>query len=125
MRNRRRQIRKKKYVSLFRTMKVARLLIWSGNDVLFFSADEQFTMSRKQVDLSIEMAPDARRNYIAGFSIGLLMKLDITHCILLGLIVYASFGELKTYPQIKDLSEYIQRWIDDLQKQEPIQLYQD
>lgn len=116
---------KKKYFSLFRTMKVARLLIWSGNDVLFFSADEQFTMSRKQVDASIEMAPEARRNYIAGFSIGLLMKLDITHCILLGLIVYASFGELKTYPQIKDLSEYIQRWIDDLQKPESIQLYQE
>lgn len=116
---------KKKYFSLFRTMKVARLLIWSGNDLLLFSAEEQFVMSRKLVDPGIEMAPDARRNYITGFSIGLLMQLDVAHCIILGLITYASFGELKACPQLKDLSEYIQRWIDDLQKPESIQLYQD
>jgi hypothetical protein len=116
---------KKKYVSLFRTMTVARLLIWSGNDVLFYSADEQFTLSRKQVDPDIEMAPDARRNYITGFSIGLLMQLDVTHCILLGLIVHASFGELKAFPQVNNLSEYIQRWIEDLEKPEAIQLYKE
>ncbi|WPU90926.1 hypothetical protein SNE25_16525 [Mucilaginibacter sabulilitoris] len=116
---------KKKYISLFRTMKVAQLLIWSGNDVLLFSEQEQFIISRKQVDPGIEMSPDARRNYSTGFSIGLLMQLDITHCILLGLIVYASFGELKACPQLTDLTEYIQRWIDDLQKPGSIQLYED
>jgi hypothetical protein len=106
-------------------MDVAGLMIWSGNDVLFFSQEQQFVLSRKKVDTSIEMAPDARLNYITGFSIGLLMQLDIAHCILLGLIVYASFGELKTCPEEKDLCDYIQRWIDDLEKPGSIQLYED
>jgi hypothetical protein len=116
---------KRKYFSMFRTMNVARLVIWSGSDVLFFSEEQQFILTRKQVDQSIEMAPDARQNYITGFSIGLLLDLGIEHCIILGLIVYAAFGELKGCPEQKDLSEYIQRWIDDLQKPESIHLYQD
>ncbi|HEY4288662.1 MAG TPA: hypothetical protein VGN00_16265 [Puia sp.] len=116
--------RKRNYFSIFRTMNVDRLLIWSASDVIFFSNEQQFMLSRKHVDLSIEMAPDARQNFIAGYSLGLLMQLDIAHCILLGLVVYASFGELKQYPEQKDLSKYIQLWIEDLQKTESIHLYQ-
>ena len=110
---------------MFRTLNVARLLIWSANDVIFFSNEQQFMLSRKQGDLTEETAPDARQNFIAGYSLGLLVDLDVAHCILLGLIVYASLGELKKSPEQNDLSKYIQQWIEDLQNTESIHLYQD
>ena len=117
--------RKRNYFSMFRTLNVAHLLIWSANDVIFFSNEQQFMLSRQQGDLSLEAAPDARQNFIAGYSLGLLMHLDAAHCILLGLVVFASFAELKRYPEQKDFSQYIQQWIEDLQNTESIHLYQD
>ena len=116
---------KKKYFSIFRTMSIARLLIYSANDAVLFSDQQQFVLSRKKVDQNIEIASNARQNFIAGYSIGLLMRLDIGHCIALGLIVFGAHGELKARPEQKDLDAYIQSWIQDLQKPESIQLYRD
>jgi hypothetical protein len=52
------------------------------------------------------------------------MRLDIGHCITLGLIVFAH-GELKSSPKRKDLYAYIRNWIQALEKSEEIHLYQD
>jgi len=116
---------KKKYFSIFRTMNIAQLLIYSANDAMLYASDQQFVLSRKRVDHRIEIAPDARQNFIAGYSIGLLMRLDIGHCIALGLIVFGACGELKSSPEQKDLYAYIQSWIEDLQQPEEVQLYQE
>jgi|GEM_PF-589151 len=116
---------KKKYFSIFRTMNVTRLLIYSANDAIVYSEGEQFVLSRKKVAQNIEIASDARQNFITGYSIGVLMRLDIGHCIALGLIVFACLGELKSTPERKDLCGYIQNWMQDLEKPEQIQLYQD
>jgi len=117
--------RKKNYFSLFRTMNLAHLLIWSADDVILFSNEQQFMLSRKHGDLTMEMSPDARQNFIAGYSLGQVMHLDVAHCILLGLVVFASFGKLKKDPEVEDLSKYIQQWIEDLKNSESIHLYQD
>ncbi|MDB4920267.1 MAG: hypothetical protein JWQ54_2250 [Mucilaginibacter sp.] len=116
---------KKKYFSIFRTMNITRLLIYSANDAILYADDQQFVLSRKKVDSSIEIASDARQNFIAGYSIGVLLQLDIGHCIALGLIVFGSHGELKSSPERKDLYAYIRNWIQDLEKSAEIQLYQD
>ncbi|HJP63088.1 MAG TPA: hypothetical protein VJ844_06575 [Mucilaginibacter sp.] len=116
---------KKKYFSIFRTISVAQLLIYSADDAILYSDNQQFVLSRKKVDHNIEIASDARQNFIAGYSIGSLMRLDIGHCIALGLIVFGCHGELQSEPERKDLYSYIQSWIRDLQKPEDIQLYQD
>jgi len=116
---------KKKYFSIFRTMNVANLLIYSANDAIVYSDDQQFALSRKKVDQSIEIASDARQNFIGGYCIGVLMGLDIGHCIALGLIVFGSHGELKSCPELNDLYAYIQSWIEDLEKPEDMRLYQD
>jgi hypothetical protein len=116
---------KKKYFSIFRTMSIANLLIYSANDAILYAEGQQFVMLRKKVDYNIEIAADARQNFIAGYSIGVLMQLDIGHCIALGLIVFGCLGELKSSPEQKDLHAYIQSWVDDLQKPEEIQLYED
>ena len=117
--------RKKNYFSMFRTLNLAHLMIWSADDVIFFSSDQQFMLSRKRGDLTIETAPEARQNFIAGYSLGLLMHLDVAYCILLGLAVFSSAGELRKYPEQKDLSKYIEQWIEDLKSTESIHLYQD
>ena len=115
---------KRKYFSIFRTMSVDRLLIYSVNDAILYSNDQQFVMTRKLVDQSIEIAQDARDNYVAGFTIGLLQKLQIEHCIALGLIVFGAQGEYKRDPDQAALLAYIESWIADLEKPDAINLYQ-
>ena len=115
---------KRKYFSIFRTMTVDRLLIWSANDALVYSEDQQFVLTRKVVDQDIEIAEDARDNFIAGFTVGLIMQLDIRYCIALGLIVFAAHGENNSSPGKDDLLAYIEKWIFDLNKEESISLYQ-
>jgi hypothetical protein len=114
----------KKYFSIFRTMDISRLLIYSANNALLFSRDQQFVLSRKKVDDTVEISSNARQNFIAGYSIGLLKHLDIAHCIALGLIVFGVHAEPNTDPGQKDLLLYIQQWIDDLEKPESIHLYE-
>jgi hypothetical protein len=87
---------KRKYVSIFRRMNIARLLIYSANDAILFTKQAQFVLNRRKVAPAVEMATDARQNFIEGFSIGLLLQLDAVHCIALGLIVFGSYGELRT-----------------------------
>ncbi|UOQ69437.1 hypothetical protein [Hymenobacter volaticus] len=114
---------KKKYFSIFRTMRITRLLIYSAYDTLLFTSQKQFVLARKRVAPNVELAPEARQNFIAGFSFGMLLRLDIAHCIALGLIVFGSYGEVETSPAPEDLLAYIDRWQEDLQKPDSIHLY--
>jgi hypothetical protein len=115
---------KRKYFSIFKTMTVDQLLIYSANDALVYSEDQQFVLTRKVVDYNIEIAKDARDNFIAGFTIGLILQLDIRYCIALGLIVFGSRGENNSSPDKDDLLAYIEKWIIDLNKEDAISLYQ-
>ncbi|MDB5150234.1 MAG: hypothetical protein JWQ57_4254 [Mucilaginibacter sp.] len=114
----------KKYFSIFRTMNISRLLIYSSDNAILFSPDQQFVLSRKKVDHNVEIGSNARQNFIAGFSIGLLKHLDIAHCIALGLIVFGCYGEFNNQSDQQDLLLYIQKWIEDLQKPETLHLYE-
>jgi hypothetical protein len=105
-------------------MTVDQLLIYSVNDALVYSEDQQFVLTRKVVDYNIEIAKDARDNFIAGFTIGLILQLDIRYCIALGLIVFGSRGENNSSPDKDDLLAYIEKWIIDLYKDDVISLYQ-
>ncbi|GAB4029002.1 hypothetical protein [Spirosoma sp. KNUC1025] len=115
---------KRKYISLYRTMSISRLLIYSANEAIVLSKNEHFVLARHRVPESIELAPDARQNFIAGYCLGLLFRLDVAHCIALGLVVFGSAGELNSSPARQDLLVYIDRWIEDIQKPETIYLYQ-
>lgn len=115
---------KRKYISLYRTMSITRLLVYSANEAIVLSKNEHFVLARHRVPQSIELAPDARQNFIAGYCIGILFKLDVAHCIALGLIVFGTTGELNSSPARQDLLVYIDRWIEDLQQPDTIYLYQ-
>ena len=115
---------KRKYFSIFRTMNIERLLIYSANNAILFTRQQQFVLTRRKVAPTIEMATDARQNFIEGFSIGLLLHLDMPQCLALGLIVFGSYGELNARPKQQDLLTYINLWIEELQKPATLYLYQ-
>ncbi|MGI4865155.1 MAG: hypothetical protein ACRYFZ_14625 [Janthinobacterium lividum] len=115
---------KKKYFSIFRMMRITRLLIYSANEVLLLTNQQQFVLARHKVAASIELGAAARQNFIAGFSLGMLLRLDAAHCIALGLLVFGSAGERQASPAPQDLLSYIEQWQQELQKPEAIQLYE-
>jgi hypothetical protein len=115
---------KRKYFSIFRTMAVGQLLIYSANDALVYSEEQQFMLTRKVVDQKIEIAENARDNFVAGFAVGLILQLDIKYCIALGLIVFGSHGENNSNPDKDDLLAYIEKWIVDLNNEDIISLYE-
>ncbi|MFD1141173.1 hypothetical protein ACFQ4C_08640 [Larkinella insperata] len=115
---------KRKYLSIFRTMNITRLLIYSTTAAILISNQEQFGLARQKVATSLEMAADARQYFVEGFSMGLMLHLDLATCLLLGLIVLGSQGEQGTQPDQNALTSYINRWIEDLQKPETMYLYQ-
>lgn len=115
---------KKKYYSLFIMLRITRLLIYSADNVILFTNQQQFVLTRRRVETCVEMATDARQHFVAGFSLGVLLQLDIAHCITLGLIVFGSYGELSASPERRDLLAYIDRWEQDLQKPAAAHLYQ-
>ena len=105
-------------------MTVDQLLIWSANDAIVYSEEQQFVLTRKAIDYNIEIAKDARDNFVAGFAIGLIMQFDIKYCIALGLIVFGSHGEKNSNPDKDDLLAYIEKWLTDLNIEDTIKLYQ-
>lgn len=115
---------RRKYFSIFRTMSIYCLSIYSFTDVIVFTEDQQFVLARQKADHSIELAKDARDNFVAGHSSGLLMQLDIAHCISLGIAVFVTMGEKNNTTNQKDLLTYLEHWIADLDKPENSLLYQ-
>ncbi|PUZ22713.1 hypothetical protein DCC81_19975 [Chitinophaga parva] len=116
---------RRKSVFIYRTMGVDRLLVYAADHVILYSNDTQFSMIRQVVAQSVEYRPDARNIFIAGFSIGLLLRLSMPHCIALGLIVFGAQGTGASIPDQQALLDYIDQWIDELNKPDThIYLYQ-
>jgi hypothetical protein len=115
---------KRKYFSIFKTMSIYCLAIYSADDVIIFNEEQQFIMARRVTNNEIELAEDARDNFVAGYSIALLMHLDMLHCMALGLAVFGARGENKINCNQKDLIAYLERWIADLDKSENSPQYQ-
>lgn len=115
---------KKKCFSILRTMNINRLLIYSVNNVILFSEDRQFIFARRDLDQIAEIAAEARDKFITGFSFGLLSKLDIQHCIALGLSMLGVQIEMNTPPGAAELVSYIEKWIADQDQNNDRYLYQ-
>lgn len=116
---------KRKGVSIYRTMGVDRLMVYGADHVILYANDAQFSMIRQVMDTNVEYRPDARNIFITGFSIGLLLRLSMPHCIALGLIVFGAQGEGASIPDQAALLGYIDQWIAELNKPDTgIYLYQ-
>ncbi|SEJ59897.1 hypothetical protein SAMN05216327_113203 [Dyadobacter sp. SG02] len=115
----------RKCISIFRTLNVTRLLVYSASKAVLFSEQQQFTLARMRAAPVLEMATDARQNFITGFSMSLLLQLEIAHCVAFGLVVFGSFGERSGRLDQKNLLAYIDQWIDDLERPDTMHLYQE
>jgi hypothetical protein len=120
---------KKKFVSIFRTIHIDRLLVYSATQAMLFTQHTQLLLARKKVAPTLEVAPEAREHFIEGFCIGLARQMDIVRCVALGLIVFGSRSETGRAAERFDVArqqffDYIDQWADDLQQQEIMYLYQ-
>jgi len=115
---------KRKYFSIFNTIGITRLLIYSTNSAMLFSSDQQFILSRKIVDSRVELGNNARQNFISGYSAGLLKETGIPHSIALGLIIFGASGLYTRLPDLASVQSYINDWVADLEKPDSIFLYQ-
>lgn len=115
---------KRKFVSIFRTINIDRLLVYSATQAMLFTRHTQLLLARKKVASTFEIAPEAREHFIEGFCLGLARQMDIVRCLALGLIVFGSRSEMGSGAARQGFFDYIDRWTDDLQKQEIMYLYQ-
>jgi len=115
---------KRKFVSIFRSINIDRLLVYSAMQAMLFSRHSQLLLARKKVAPSFEIAPQAREHFIEGFCMGLAREMDIVRCLALGLIVFGSRSENGPSATRQELFDYIDRWMDELQQQEIMYLYQ-
>jgi hypothetical protein len=125
---------KRKFISIFRTINIDRLLVYSATQAMLFTRHTQLLLTRKKVAPSFEISPEAREHFIEGFCIGLVRQMDIVRCLALGLIVFGSRTEIhsdearqgatRQGATRQGLVDYIDQWADDLQQQEIMYLYQ-
>lgn len=119
---------KRKYISIFRTINIDRLLVYSATQAMLFTRHTQLLLARKKVASSFEIAPEARDHFIEGFCVGLVRQMDVVRCLALGLIVFGARTEIPSGVERQDaargLLDYIDQWVGDLQQQEIMYLYQ-
>lgn len=115
---------KRKYISIFRTINVDRLLVYSSTQAMLFTRQTQLLLARRKMAPSLEIAADAREHFMEGFCIGFVRQLDIVRCLALGLIVFGSRSEQGADLDQNALIGYIDQWADDLQEEETMFLYQ-
>lgn len=102
-----------RYQSIFQSMKVDRLVVYSAGNAMLFSSDVQFQLNAS-VTRGRGVSQQAKDNFNAGYVLGLLLQLDVASCLALGLSVYGVFLEQGTSPNRSTLIAYMQRWIESL-----------
>lgn len=98
---------KEKHLSLFNTMSIDSLVVFYGHRSTQFSRDGQVQLTGRS-PLSIREVANARGRFSAGYQLGLLLGLDPTHCIALGLAVSGA-GHSSGAGSVQVL-QYIQDW---------------
>ncbi|RBQ06785.1 hypothetical protein [Pedobacter miscanthi] len=115
---------KLKYFSIYNTIGVSRLLIYSTSSAILISHEEQFILSRKVENAEVELGNNARVNFISGYSAGLLFGHSLPQSIALGLIVFGACGKYENLPDLDAVQSYISGWVSDLERYDSIYLYQ-
>jgi hypothetical protein len=100
---------KEKYRFLFNTMNIDVLLILHSNRAELFSRDWQFDLAGRSLVGIRE--PNARVRFSVGYQLGLLLQLEIPHCIALGLIVSEVYTDQASGPGSKLLLDYMHDWM--------------
>ena len=106
---------KEKCRYIFNAMLIDRLLIYTVNHAMLFSKLQQFELKGRTLNNTGKLSQDVKDHFNTGYSVGLLLQLDISYCIALGLSVSGAYLESGTSPDREALLSYIKRWIGELE----------
>jgi hypothetical protein len=104
-----------KYFFLFNTMRIDVLLILCATGVRLFSKDQQFDFAGSPVS-NFHTHPYSWEFFDAGFRIGLLLRLDISHAIVLGQVFSYVCRVNTLMPMTRLLLQRIESWMSMLMK---------
>ena len=107
------QDEREKYLFLFNSIRTDVLLILRGNHAMIFSRDWQFDLAGGRLD-SIHQRMYTVDSFTAGYQLGLLLQLQIPHCIALGLAVSGLYTDEAPRQDSKVLLAYINDWMTEL-----------
>jgi len=100
---------KEKYQLQFETMHIDTLLIFHNNGVRLISKEMQFDFAGRSLN-NMHTYPHSKDFFLAGFRLGLLLRFDIPHAIVLGLVVSGAYRENASLPTSQTLLTYIDDW---------------
>ena len=104
---------KNKYLSIFNTMNVEHLVIYSDDHAMLFSKQDHFEIARRK-SANVQVTNDLRDSFCAGYGLGLQRKLEISHCVALGMTVSGTYAESGTTPDKEALLSYLGKWIAEI-----------
>jgi hypothetical protein len=90
-------------------MRIDVLLIAGDNRTLLLSKDGQFDLAGRPFN-KINVPGDSKDYFDAGYQLGLLLHLEIPHCVALGLAVSGAYAAQASRPDSKALFTYINDW---------------
>ena len=105
---------KNKYLSIFNTMNVEHLVIYSDDHAMLFSKQHHFEIAR-HVSENVRVTNDLRDSFCAGYGLGLQRQLEISHCIALGMTVSGVYAVSGTTPDKEALLSYLRKWIAEVE----------
>jgi hypothetical protein len=104
-----------KYLSIFNTMNIDALVIFSANSTVLFSKEQRFEFAGKT--LNNVNTSGARDYFDTGYQLGSLLQLKIPHRVALGLAILGTYLQNISVPNQTMLLNYIKEWITELKVQ--------
>ena len=105
---------KNKYLSIFNTMNVEHLVIYSDDHAMLFSKQYHFEIARRKPN-NVQITNDLRDSFCAGYGLGLQRQMEISHCMALGMTVSGAYAESGTTPGKEALLSYMEKWITEIE----------
>lgn len=111
---------REKHLFLFNTMSIDVLLIQDDNRTVLLSRDGQLDLAGRPI-LQLDRPRDSREYFYAGYELGLLLHLEVPHCVALGHAVAGVTRMPAARLDSKALFTYIKDWMADLHPDEVLQ----
>ncbi len=102
-----------KYQFIFDTLHISHLLIYAADHATLITDQQQYQFSGRSFG-NTKLSNEVKDNFNAGYSLGLLLQLEISQCVALGFTISGAYLENRTSPDRKALLSYIERWIGEL-----------
>jgi hypothetical protein len=102
-----------KYLSIFNTMSIDALVIFSVNRTVLLSREQRFEFAGRSLN-HVNASKYVKDCFDAGYQLGLLLQLKVPHCIALGLAISGAYLENGSEPDQNELLQYIKEWMAEL-----------